>query len=69
MNVALESQGNNESGGPFGQEGSGSGDGRSLSKENGDGFGMSTSYDFDFGLSLGAAYQTLIVQIVRLELV
>ncbi len=69
LNFALQYQGNNESGGPFGQEGSGSGDGRSLSKENGDGFGMSTSYDFDFGLSLGAAYQTLIVQIVRLELV
>lgn len=56
LNFALQYQGNNESGGPFGQEGSGSGDGRSLSKENGDGFGMSTSYDFDFGLSLGAAY-------------
>ncbi|MGD3028682.1 porin, partial [Escherichia coli] len=56
LNFALQYQGNDKSGGPFGQEGSGSGDGRSLSKENGDGFGMSTSYDFDFGLSLGAAY-------------
>ncbi|WP_149540338.1 porin OmpC [Escherichia albertii] len=56
LNFALQYQGNNESSGPFGQEGSGNGKGRGITKENGDGFGMSTSYDFDFGLSLGAAY-------------
>ncbi|WP_312946978.1 porin OmpC [Superficieibacter sp.] len=55
LNLALQYQGNNESGNNN-QEGTNNG--RDLRNENGDGVGISTTWDSGMGFSLGAAYSS-----------